>query len=63
MLCKKCKNWNIQDHNFVCSLYGSENQSLTLKEEYRLRVFENRVLRGNIWMEEGLSDGRVKITA
>jgi len=26
-------------------LYGCETPSLTLKEEYRLRVFENRVLR------------------
>ena len=26
-------------------LYGCENWSLTLKEERRLRVFENRVLR------------------
>jgi hypothetical protein len=26
-------------------LYGCEIWSLTLKEEYRLRVFENRVLR------------------
>jgi hypothetical protein len=26
-------------------LYGCENLSLTLKEEHRLRVFENRVLR------------------
>jgi hypothetical protein len=27
-------------------LYGCETWSVTLKEEYRLRVFENRVLRG-----------------
>jgi hypothetical protein len=27
------------------ALYGSETWSLTLKEEHRLRVFENRVLR------------------
>jgi hypothetical protein len=26
-------------------LYGLETWSLTLREEYRLRVFENRVLR------------------
>jgi hypothetical protein len=26
-------------------LYGCENLSLTLKQEHRLRVFENRVLR------------------
>jgi hypothetical protein len=27
-------------------LYGGETCSLTLREEHRLRVFENRVLRG-----------------
>jgi hypothetical protein len=27
-------------------LYGCETWSLTLKEEHRLRVFENRMLRG-----------------
>ena len=27
-------------------LYGCETCSLTLREEYRLRAFENRVLRG-----------------
>jgi hypothetical protein len=27
-------------------LYGSETWSVTLREEHRLRVFENRVLRG-----------------
>jgi hypothetical protein len=27
-------------------LYGSETWSLTLREDHRLRVFENRVLRG-----------------
>jgi hypothetical protein len=27
-------------------LYGCETWSLTLREEYRVRVFENRVLRG-----------------
>ena len=33
---KKCK----------CCLYGCETWSLILKEERRLRVFENRALRG-----------------
>jgi hypothetical protein len=32
-------------HNFVCSFYGCETLSLTLREEHRLRVSENRVLR------------------
>jgi len=27
-------------------MYGCETWSLTLKEERRLRIFENRVLRG-----------------
>jgi hypothetical protein len=30
---------------FPVVLYGCETWSLTLREEYRLRVFENRVLR------------------
>jgi len=30
-------------------LYGCETWSLTMKEESRLRVFENRVLEDNIW--------------
>jgi hypothetical protein len=38
-------------------LYGCETWSLTLMEEYRLRVFENRILRrifGMImWSGEG----------
>jgi hypothetical protein len=29
----------------LVSLYGCETWSLTLREEHRLRVFENRVLR------------------
>jgi hypothetical protein len=32
-------------HVLSVVLYGCETWSLTLKEEYRLRVFENRVLR------------------
>jgi hypothetical protein len=37
-------------------LYGCETWSLTLMEEHRLRVFENRVL----WTEEGWGDGRME---
>jgi hypothetical protein len=44
MLSKNLKNWNIQDCN-VASGYGCETWSLTLREELRLGVFENRVLR------------------
>jgi hypothetical protein len=42
-------------------LYGSEIWSLTLREEHRLRVFENGV-EENIWMEEKGSDRRLEIT-
>jgi hypothetical protein len=31
--------------NLACVLYGCGTWSLTLREEHRLRVFENRVLR------------------
>jgi hypothetical protein len=41
-------------------LYGRETSPLTLREEHRLRVFENRV---NIWTEEGCGDGRVEKAA
>jgi hypothetical protein len=30
-------------------LYGCETWSFTLTEEHRLRVFGNRVLRGDAW--------------
>ena len=42
------KNWNIKIHRTIILpvvLYGSETRSLILREERRLRVFENRVLR------------------
>jgi hypothetical protein len=35
----------IQNYNFPVILYGCEAWSLTLREERRLTVFENRVLR------------------
>jgi len=35
----------MKKYNFVCILYGCETLSLTLREERRLKVFENRVLR------------------
>jgi hypothetical protein len=43
------KNINIKIYsttNLPFVLYGCETWSLTLREECRLRVFENRVLRG-----------------
>jgi hypothetical protein len=44
------KNINIKKHrtiNLPVVLYGCETWSLTVREEHRLRVFENMVL--NIW--------------
>jgi hypothetical protein len=32
-------------------LYGCKTWSLKLREEHRLRVFENRVLRGIFWVK------------
>jgi hypothetical protein len=40
-------------------LYGCKTWSLTLREEHRLRTFENSVLR----TEEGRGDGRMEKTA
>jgi hypothetical protein len=34
-------------------LYGYEAWILTLEEEYRLRLFEKRVLRRIFWTQEG----------
>jgi hypothetical protein len=33
---------------------------VTLRDEHRLRVFENRVLRRIFWTEERLGDGRME---
>ena len=44
----QCKNIKIKIYRTTVSsfvLYGCETWSLTLREERRLRVFENRVLR------------------
>jgi hypothetical protein len=38
---------------FPMVLYGCETWSLTLTEEHRLRVLENRVAEKDIWTEEG----------
>ena len=44
---EKLKDEDIQNYNFLrVVLYGCETWSLTLWEKRRLRVFENRVLRG-----------------
>jgi hypothetical protein len=42
---EELENQNIQIIIFPVVLYGCETWSLTLREEHRLRVFENRVLR------------------
>jgi len=34
-----------QNYNFACCLEGCEALSLTLKEEQRLRLYENKLLR------------------
>jgi hypothetical protein len=38
-------NWNIKTIILPVVLYGCETWSLILREEHKLRVFENRVLR------------------
>jgi hypothetical protein len=43
-------------------LYGCETWSLTLKEERRLRVFENRVLRRIFGSKRDEVRGKEKIT-
>jgi hypothetical protein len=47
-ICCCRKNVNIRIHKTVILpvvLYGCETWSVTLREEHRLRLFENRVLR------------------
>jgi hypothetical protein len=44
-----CRNLKVKIYKTIILpvvLYGCETWSLTLREEHRLRVFENRVLRG-----------------
>jgi hypothetical protein len=36
---------DVQNYNFACLLYWCETWSLTLREERRVRVFRNRLLR------------------
>jgi hypothetical protein len=44
-------------------LYGCGTWSLTLRQEHRLKVFENRFQEEDIWTEEGWGDGRMEKTA
>ena len=39
----------MQNYNIAVFLYGCETWSLTMREERKLRVFENRVLRKMFW--------------
>jgi hypothetical protein len=41
----KYKDHDIQNYKFACCFSGCKVWSLTLKEEHRLKVSENRVLR------------------
>jgi hypothetical protein len=50
MICSPFPSWerkekNIEKHNLHVVLCGYETWSLTVREEYRLRVFEKKVLR------------------
>jgi hypothetical protein len=42
---KYSRKFNIFTTSNIAVLYGCETWSLTLREEHRLRVFENRVLK------------------
>jgi hypothetical protein len=42
---QKYKDQDIQNYKFACCFSGCETWSLTLKEEHKLKVSENRVLR------------------
>ena len=44
-------------------LYGFETWSLTLREESKLRVFENMVLRRIFGLKEGRANGGMEETA
>jgi hypothetical protein len=44
-LVKKSKNENIQDYKFACGFVWVQNLVSGLRQEHRLRVFENKVLR------------------
>jgi hypothetical protein len=59
------KNTKIRVHRTIILpvvLYGCETWSLTLKEEQRLRVFENRVLRRIFGPKRGRDDRGVEKT-
>ena len=45
LLSKNLKINIYKNSNFACCFYGCETWSLTLREERKLRIFENMVLR------------------
>jgi hypothetical protein len=49
----KCRTYKTIILPAVLYTYVCETWSLTLREEHRLRVFENRVPEENIWTKEG----------
>jgi hypothetical protein len=42
---QRIKNSDIQNYNFSCFLHWCKTWSFTLREEHKLRVFDNGVLR------------------
>jgi hypothetical protein len=62
--CLLSKNLKIRIYKTIILpvLYGCETWSLTLKEEHRLRVFENRVLRNIFGPKRGEVSGENCIT-
>ena len=59
---QKYKVLDVQNYILHVILYGCKTWSLTLREERRLRVFENRVLRGIFWAKERRGDRGVEKT-
>jgi hypothetical protein len=60
------KNLNIKIYRTVILpvvLYGCETWSLTLREEHRLRVSENRMLRRIFGAYEGRDKRGIQVTA
>ena len=39
------KDYSLQNYDFACCLYGCGIYCLTLREDYRLRVLDNRALK------------------
>ena len=52
LLCKKLKVNTYKTIILPVVLYGCETWSLTVREEHRLRVFENKVLRRYLGLKE-----------